>query len=276
MNDSPLAEYYRELHGTVLANYSLSLVKDVDGIHDMRVALKRMKAFFNLLGAVSDDFDGKKSFRPYKKISNRSGGLRDAQVQLALLEEVNKPLGLDVGAFKAHLEARETIYFEEFTAFTEQNPLAKLTKAEKAVIETLKPLSPVRIETKALGRFYNLRNNLVIAGREESLREDVLHKVRILSKEVHYTFEIVNRCMHMFEDRPDFIPEIKKVHGVLGKWHDYDVALVHLAEFFTESGTDSSKEPYSVLTKSIRENRRSLHRKFGSVIKKFCSVAVTL
>jgi len=275
MNGNELMSWYKTKLREVKSNYTLALVKDVDGVHDMRVALKRMKAFFNLLGAISDDFDAKKRFRHFKKLARNSGAIRDAQVQIELLADINKPLGLDVTSYRDFLLSHEEKGFKELLVFAESDPIGKLKGVKKTISRALDDSTSVRVETMAQGRFYNLRNNLVLAGREQ-LEETVLHTIRILSKEIHYTFEILYQCLHLFEGRDDFVPEIKKVHQVLGKWHDYDVSLEYLDAFFTGNGVSPTDEPYSLLVKSVRKEKQRLHKKFSSVVKRFNDVAVTL
>lgn len=271
-----LSDYYQARFDEILSNYNLALEKDVDGVHDMRVSLKRMKAFFNIIGAIDDGFDPKKRFRSFKKIAKKSGNLRDVQVQIELITDVNKTLGLDVSAYYDYLGRQETESHEMFRAFAESSPLDNLKNAKKTIEKALEDISRVRAETKVQGRFFNIRNNLVIAGREKTLAEETLHRIRILSKEIHYTFEILNQCFNLYNERTDFVKAIKKVHQVLGSWHDYEVGLEHLDCFFAATGITSSQEPYTAIIKHMRTEKRKLHRKFGSTVKRFCDTAITL
>ena len=277
MYHSDMLKYYRAKLDTVRSNYFLALEKnDVDGVHDLRVALKRLKAFFNLVGSLSETFDAKKQFRDFRRIAKKTGGLRDSQVQLELLGEVNSDIKTDLSGYTAFLGKLEGECYERFLVFAAGDPLSKLDGMEKKIKRSLRPVTPVRAETKALGRFYNLRNDLVLRGRDGVHKIENLHKIRILSKEIHYTFEILNQGLHLFETVTTFVKDIKKVHQVLGKWHDYEVCLDHLNDFFRENESAVKDEQYAVFTKRVRNEKKRLEKKFESVIDDFVKKAVLL
>jgi len=271
-----LLDYYDAVLVEIERNHALALERDADGVHDMRVALKRMKAFFNLVGAMCDDFAAKENFRGFRKIAKKSGLLRDSRVQMELADEMNRKLKLDLSGYSAFLLEMEDEGYGTFVNFSRRNPLKKLKGKRKLVSRALKDVSPVRAETKAQGRFYNLRNNLIIAGREENPKGENFHKVRILSKEIHYTFEILRRCLRLFEDGTDFVRDIKKVHQVLGKWHDYEVALDYVRMFLSGGSGKAEEVPYNLLTEHILAQKKKLENKFRSVIPEFVEKAMLL
>lgn len=267
--------YFQAKLDEVRRNYMLVLEKnDHDGVHDLRVELKRMKAFFNLMEYITGDFDARKKFREYKVIARNTCNLRDSQVQQQVLKKVNIILNLDLKEYEHYLRRKEEENLEIFRKYSAENPIEKLKDRKNNINKALKIISPVSAETKAQGRFYNLRNNLVMLGRDGGLKEDMLHKVRILSKEIHYTFEIIQQCLHIYEDRKDFTVEIKKVHQLLGDWHDYVVGLIYLNEFIRDFRQDTSIESNVIpVIKHIREEKRKLLRKFRTVMRGFDELA---
>lgn len=271
-----LLDYYQMKVDEISRHFALARENNVDGVHDLRVALKRLKAFYNLVGAVGESFNAKKRFRPFKAIARNTGELRDAHVQLELLDETSKALKIDALAYRDFLSAIESEKFEHFTVFAETNPLETIVESGALIAEALEKTGIVRAETMAQGRFYNLRNNVVIAGGDEKKSETALHTVRILAKETHYTFEILQQCFGMFNERADFIAEIKKVHQTLGKWHDYEVFLGHLDDFFRQNGHNPADEPYKTLISHVRKEKGKLAKKFWTVVAPFSDVAMTL
>ncbi len=269
-----ILEYFQTRLDEVTSNYSLALEQnDPDGVHDMRVAIKRLKAFFNLIESINDDFSAKKHFRNFRKIAQNTGVLRDSQVQLELFEKVNKKLNLDVTDFENYLKKRESENLESFRTFSKKETIKKLDGSKKAFKKALKDISPVWAETKAHGRFYNLKNDLIILSSETDLKEEILHRVRIQSKETHYTLEIVQQCFHIFEDGTDFTRDIKRVHQVLGKWHDYDVSLDYLNDFLLAYGTTSSAGIYNHVRKNIIKQKAKLSSNFRTVLDEFSQTA---
>ena len=268
-------DYYQSKMKEIKRNYALAVEKnDYDGVHDLRVDLKRMKAFFNLVESINRDFKAKKNFAAFKKIAKSICGLRDAQVQMKLVKRIMKTFDLDVGAYISYLKKTEADNYKSFRVFSKTDPIGKLKENRKIILQSLKVMSPVRAETKARGRFINLRNNLILLNSERDLREDMLHKVRILSKETHFTIEIIHRCFHIWKDRNIFISEIEKVHKLLGDWHDLDVGIKNLNDFTAHMDENISVEPYNLLASHMSEEKEKMITQFRKSFDEFTQTAL--
>ncbi len=238
--------------------------------------LKRLKAFFNLVEAINPEFKANKNFKSFRRIAKNTGGLRDAQVQQELLGIVNKSLNLDASEYERYLKKIEISYIERFHSFSQTKPIKKLKDSKKIVGRAIKTVSPLRSETRAQGRFYNLKNNLILLNREDELGEDILHKVRILAKETHYNLEIIQRCFNLYTDLKDFIKELKKVHQALGKWHDFDVGNEYLTDFLAGYDNGSSLETYMQLVNYYKNEREMLKKNFRTVFNRFTETAALI
>ena len=266
--------YFQSRLKNVRYNYVLALEKnDPDGIHDLRVEMKRVKAYFNLVESINDAFTAEKNFRIFRKIARSASGIRDTQVQQKLLEEIKNSLNLPYDDYEKYLKKKESESREIFINYSQKQPVKKLKESSRVISKTLKPIKPVWAETKVQGRFYNLKNNLIFLCRERKLRDAILHKVRILSKETHYTLDIIHKCFPHVEDGEDLIEKIKKVHQVLGKWHDYDVALGYLRAFRQDSGRGTNKDFNRELSKHIHDQKKILSKNFRTVFNEFKQTA---
>ena len=270
-----MLDYFKNKMKEIDKNYILALKKnDPDGIHDLRVALKRLKAFFRLIETINCDFDAAGNFKNFKKIAKNTSSLRDSQVQQIVLNETKEALGIDVNEFELFLRKIETESVEKFQTFSKKAPVKKLKASKKNINNALKNISPVLAETKVHGRFYNQRNNLIIMSRKKYLKEELLHTLRFLSKETHYTFEIAQQCFKMFEDNEDFVRAIKKVHQTLGNWHDYYVSLEYLNNFMSVRNRNLSSEPYMLLKKHLIDVKNNYKSDFRSVFNEFAKNTV--
>ena len=269
-----MLNYYQKKMKEISYNAALGLEKnDPDGIHDLRVCLKNLNSLFNLVEALNLDFNAKKKFKAFRRIAKNTACIRDMQVQQKLLRKIIKSLSLDVTDYEQFLKSREAEGVKRFKKFLENNPMRCLDGYAKVIKKELKHITPVSAETKALGRFYNLRVNLIMLNSGTSLKEEILHKVRILSKEAHYTLEIIQQCFFLFGDRKDFIGEIKKVHQFLGSWHDYDVALVYLDEFVSGYPEAASSGSYRQLAQHMKSEKDALRTNFSTVFNEFTRIA---
>ena len=274
MFHTKMSGYHRLKLESIRRNFKLAQEhNDPDGVHDLRVDLKRMKAFFALVESINHEFKAKKEFRNFKKIAQNTGRLRDVQVQRELVENINGSLGLGIEDYKAYLIEKECGYSAAFQKFALKNPLQNLKKSEKIIKKTLKEISPVRAEARVQGRFYNMRNNLVFLHSEDKLKDDILHEVRKLSKETHYVLEIIQSCFRIFRDSKGFLKKLIKVHKLLGAWHDYDVCLRYLNNFQKDCKVDFSQAPYSVLVKHIHDQKTTLRENILSAFEDFSQTA---
>ncbi len=272
-----MIQYFQSKLNEIKCNYSLALEKnDIDGVHDLRVAIKRMKAFFNLVESISGNFNARKNFKNFRKIAKNTRDLRDSQVQQILLKKMQSKLNLNINEYETFLKNGEIENMESFRNFSAQETVKKLDEGKEIISRALKNISRIHGETKAQGRFYNLRNDLILLSSESDLKDEILHKVRILSKETHYTLEIVQQCFHLFDDGNEFIKGIKKVHQALGKWHDFDVSLIYMGNFLNNYSGDVPAKIHNQLKQHILEEKRKLNRNFRTVLDEFKQIAVLL
>lgn len=270
-----MVDYYLSKMKDIKRNYALAVEKnDYDGVHDLRVDLKRMKAFFHLVEAINRNFKAKNNFAAFRKIAKSTGGLRDTQVQMKLVKKITTSLGLDISAYISCLKKTEADYYESFRVFSKTNPIVKLKESRKKISQSLKAMSPVRAETKARGRFFNLRNNLILLNSENDMKEDIMHEVRILSKETHFTIEIIHRCFHIWKDRKVFIKEIVKAHKLLGDWHDLDVGIMKLKDFTAHMDENISTEPFNLLANHMCEEKEKMSTQFRKSFDEFAQAAL--
>ena len=186
MFQDKLLGYFQLQRETINQNFKLALEhNDPDGVHDLRVALKRMKALFNLVEALNGEFGAKKQFKNFWRISKKSCILRDSQVQQLITGKLKTTLNHDLHEYEMFLKEKEKESFSIFQLFTIKNPLDSLEKSRKRIAKALKNISPICAETKAYGRIFNLRNELILTGTDRNPGNKMLHKLRILAKETH-------------------------------------------------------------------------------------------
>lgn len=273
-----ILDTYRTRFKSIKANYRLALEgHDVDGVHDLRVDIKRMRALFNLVEALNSFFHVKANFKPFRKIAKNTGVLRDAQVQLEMLNMLTAEMGLSFNEYASFLDEREQDGWQTFHHFAGTSEPLKKCKATRAVVKAaFDTITDAAASARAQGRFYNLRNELIILSSEKTFREEVLHDIRKLAKTAHYTLEIIGPAFPGFTEAETFIGAIKKVHQALGKWHDYDVSLNYLQDFLYTHGIDPATEPYEALTVELRRRRQEYYDTIPEAFIVFNEVAVQI
>ena len=269
--------YFRDKLDIVHVTYAQAREDaDVEAVHDMRVAIKRIRAFSRMVESIEPAFDARRQSRPFRKIARRSADIRDAQVQESLVDDIGRETGLDLCAFRNYLADREREGIRVFSEFAAgNNRLKVLDRRMKTVGKALDAITSVRAETLAWGRFRNLVTHLVIL-QQGDLTPEVLHDVRKHAKETHYTCEIVTSCFHGLDNGGLLIKLLKNLHGTLGSWHDYDIHREYLAAFTGAREVDLGVEPYPSYRREISRRKAALKRTFRKHLTAFRDIAVTI
>ena len=276
MFDNNMATYVDGKFENLQRFYVLALEQnDPEGIHDLRVELKYLKAFFRLVDAINPAFAARKKFRNFRNIARTTCGLRDSQVQIKLLEKMGADTGIDVTGFRLFLQKQEHDYRNRFIGFSSSKPLRKLEKKGADIKKALHAIDHARAEMRARGRFYNLRNRLIFLHREDTLKDEILHTVRKLAKETHYTLEIIRSSFDILRDSDDFIAKISSAHKLLGKWHDFEVCRRFLGEYRDTNPPDAS-ETLNGLADSITAAKETIRKDIGTAFDEFSKIAETM
>ena len=204
MYKKELLSYFQLKLKQVRYNYNLALINDPDGVHDLRVEFKRLRGFFKLVESINGDFNAKENFKDFRKIAKSTSGLRDSQVQQTLLKKAEKTLHIDVNGYKNYMKKIEAESLESFRNFSRKNTIENLKRRRKFIKLAIKDITPVWAETKAKGCIYNMRTNLILLSNQNDLNDEILHDIRILSKETHYILEIIRKCFKIYENAKDY------------------------------------------------------------------------
>lgn len=233
MNPRPplVTGLYRRLRALERA-FPAALDGEVDGLHHTRVASRRVREALPVLGAVLPAGKLRKTTRRMRRITRALGPVRELDVELALLAEVER-------AHPAHriaieqvrqqvLRAREGVR-EEMLERLESIKVGKLIRKLKSVPEALddQPSALVwdgwwaAIAGRVTRRADRLQQAIEEAGA--IYLPDRLHVVRVAVKKLRYGLELM-REMSRSRASAD-IKVLKTVQDTLGRLHDLEVLI---------------------------------------------------
>lgn len=202
-----------------------------EAIHELRVALKQLRTFFNLAGALDPAFRVEESFAAARKIFREAGRVRNLHVLEAKAYGSTKAGGLEISEYYNWLKETERPAVRGFRQASKTFRVGFFDKAWAKI-------GAVLVEGPARGRVrQGLEARLVALIREMRRagtgRRDIrrLHALRILAKEARYTLEILGECGLTGEDGARLNERLRDVHQALGRWHDEAVVLESLREF---------------------------------------------
>src|SRR5262245_5741691 len=80
------------LHQTIISHESGSLAGDVDSVHDMRVAVRRLRVALSNFAVCVPKEDRKRLRSKLKNLADALGGVRDMDVMIAAMKTLKTPL----------------------------------------------------------------------------------------------------------------------------------------------------------------------------------------
>lgn len=195
--------------------------------HQLRVEIKKLDAFFDLIKYCSKDFKRKKTFKPFKQIFRQAGKVRELQLEEVMLKKygVNNSLkDYLAGLRNRRLKERE-IYF------TIMNK--EMADRLKKSFQEIRPFL-ASVKNKKVNRYLEKKTNSIkkLIG-EGILLPEQLHQLRIKLKMLNY-----NRKSLSLEPQ---LPKKDVLPVLLGKWHDLQVMNQHLQKTI-DTGELQSKE----------------------------------
>ncbi|MGD8540390.1 MAG: CHAD domain-containing protein [Candidatus Aminicenantes bacterium] len=224
--------YYGNLQRIIEENYNLAVkYSDEDGIHDLRVAIKRMRAYFNLIEWINPVFQAKQTLKPVRRLFKAAGKVRDIHVQQELVRKWAAELNLEMSEYYNYLKHCEMEERKRFWPSAKKFDLRILQDYWSMIQNTLTFISTEYIQYKSEERFNSQIEELIKFREKENFIEDDYHAIRILAKETRYTLEVLQTCFPAKDIWEKLNEALRKVHQSLGRWHDDDVARQYLDNF---------------------------------------------
>jgi CHAD domain-containing protein len=209
---------------------------DEDGIHDARVATRRLKAAMGLLQAVLSDSHRNAFEKVLKKLRKRLGPLRDLDVMIGHLKklESHPTHGQAASWLKDQLEKQRD---EERSQAKQKSgsadTLAKLgawwhvreeiEEAREAVDSLL--AQSLHLQLDAFAERAQAVDRQIQGAKDGNGHHDP-HELRIAGKLLRYTLEVAQAQGHSLPAA--VMRHFKQMQEALGNWHD-DVVLVECA-----------------------------------------------
>ncbi len=240
-----------------------------DALHDMRVCLKRLRTFFNLIEAIDLHFRARKSFAPVRPLFRAAGRVRDLQVLEARVRQVSLADGLELSEFYNWLKQAERREGRRFRrACRRFDPrFFESSWTSMAAVLSGQPVPRVMVEAEA--RLADLLSDL----KKEAApaRSARLHLIRIRSNEARHTLETIRQDRSSDRRSASIDKLLREVHQALGRWHDDELALGSVRKF--RKGRQA--RPLFSFTSYLEFSRRAKERKAADLAE-FRSAWTTL
>jgi len=240
------AEMLRNEEGTRLG-------EDIEALHDMRVATRRLRAAFEVFGSAFEPGMLKPHLKGLRLTGRSLGTVRDldvfmetAQGFIETLPDEQKP-GMDLllSSWRAQREKTraEMLTFldsQDYHSFKRQFNNFLATPGAGALKIPLEQPTPTLVREQAPGMIYS---RLASVRAFEPYLEDAplerLHLLRIEFKKLRYTVEYFREVLG--KETEEIIDILKKLQDHLGELNDANVAAQILRQFITEHTAKGEK-----------------------------------
>ena len=217
MTKSAIYDYFKKQTDEIKINFFRALVTYEElPIHDLRVAVKRLRALIKFLKEQHISSPDAVSFiRQLNKIYKPLGHIRDLQIKTNLIRSFNND---DQEYFKEYVTALEKR--QKWGRYKLQGSGSTFYYSAFLIFKRHKPFCP--------GRKINLNHRKVISERITRIRRHMrhenqelhLHQIRKRLKEIYYCMEM-NGLEHIKIRSINLdLSKIRKLEDIIGKWRD--------------------------------------------------------
>lgn len=189
---------------------------DVDALHDLRVAIKRLRALMRVFDAMVPGELGKKSLRPLRDLFRAAGAMRDLQVQQRIATEHAAHIhALDHYVAVLRIRQGEALY--RFFVAAEEFDARSLGKIEKLAVRGIGKVYTVGAVWSLTNYFDGLIDRITARWQPRSL-----HPLRIMTKEADNSTYVIERILPSLPIDPYVHELLSRMQELLGLWQDED------------------------------------------------------
>ncbi|HZV68813.1 MAG TPA: CHAD domain-containing protein [Saprospiraceae bacterium] len=187
--------------------------------HKLRLEIKKLNSLLMLINKCSKDFKYKKTFKPFEKIFNQAGNVRELEIESSMMRKY-----FPVPALKAYKDNLKKSKLDERSSFFTTIHLITQSDLEKKYSRIKHFLS--RVNKKETLKYLNKnQRNIENLLHTSVLETEQVHELRKGLKDYNYCRKSLN-----VEDKFRTFPYQEKLIILLGKWHDGRVIIRHLSK----------------------------------------------
>ncbi|MGQ0542685.1 MAG: CHAD domain-containing protein [Blastocatellia bacterium] len=248
-----LAEVLRVRFADVLRYREAALdASQIDGVHDMRVAIRRLRSVIRDFVEITDKFPLRSLRKTLKRLAYSLGNVRDIDVFVLALEKMSERAGKDsvrtgiaaiVAEYRdnrqaAHADLVKTLS-DEFATDLERRFAAaiEISLRQRGLFQVSNVQEAGgKVISKCLKDFLNLSESIYFPSATERL-----HRLRIAGKHLRYAIELFSEAFG--DEIGTFAEETRGMQSHLGEVHDCDVWFAQLRSRLTNGKRKLAIDP---------------------------------
>jgi CHAD domain-containing protein len=244
----------------------LAIDGDDRGVHQARVATRRLREAVPVLTTGIRGSKGKKAAKKLRKLTQAMGTVRELDVTIALIDELAASDDLSRTALqdvRLHVDAERKARRETMLERLGHVDTDKLNRRLISVGEAVAASESEAWRQALAGRLVKRAKHLAvqIGAAGQLYAPEHLHQVRIAVKKLRYGLELAADAG--ITAAVAKVRELKRVQEILGRLHDLQVLQTHVAEVQVSApGRTAPHQGLAAIAGRIEEQCRILHGKY--------------
>ncbi len=228
--------YNKKIEENFVENYKkISKSISVEGIHNMRLSVKRLRALLGFLDFMNEKPKTKKLLKRIRKLYRSAGALRDIQIQTNILKSYKKYLRDDYNLYVKQLNEKKGKARKKLKQSLHEFDINDFIKIRKRIEKSFKNIEKHRIIEGSSQMFQNRLEE--IEKLSFTITDDsVLHLIRKYMKEMIYIRDSIGDNS-FFLQNSNKMQLFSELEVKLGKWHDLTVFIDHFLLFKNKGDT---------------------------------------
>ncbi len=235
--------------------------QEIEDIHELRVAIKNIRALLTLTEIASKGiFTGKSHSKIYSSLFKQAGKVREDQINRELTGGLEKD---NLTFYSQYLDKRQEHNIQKLLAEAKMFDFSSLESDSDRVMIAMNAL-PEEVLIHEADDYISRKLKRINKLTEKNHNEDRLHRVRRLIKSAT---EIMSLRILLNEEK-DLVRvhhNLKTIYKKIGDWHDHTVWLESMKKYARQESNkkNSDTDLKNVLTRTNRQNNQKMKKIYG-------------
>jgi len=241
---------------------------DAEAIHEYRVAVKRIRAIFRAVNRLYEEpVLPPGMIRPLRLMFKAGGSIRDDQVQIGLVQNVEREFDRSFPLIKAFYDKRIENQRDSFFIKSVDFDYTLLDNIREQIKADLEPLDSESLESRLMEQLLVSMDKLK-KRRYDLEKPDKLHRFRTRYKEAGFVAEMLYMSKYSHKIPRSTFNRMKNFGLKLGNWHDHYQLWSKTSLIFQESRDLNLLEEAFELRKLITPIHDKLFQEMIHLIKR--------
>ena len=247
-----------------LANNLLNVSGDcsIEFVHKLRLSIKKLHTLFKIINYNDGLIENSKTIKLIDRVFVNSGNLRDIQIQIKLLTFYGDIVGGECNSFILMLEKEKRKVEANLKRSIKRLSHFDVVLLNQRLDNTIEAADNGILEKEFRNRIEDQYSKIKQISNENQ-DENKLHCIRIMLKNLIYSFSMAKHECNRFEFSSAMIVYINKLQQKIGSWHDLKVLMERISK------TESRRAEFIYLFQRISTDKNSIQTEIQEDLKEF-------